>query len=105
MIFYESWWDAVKPLPEAEARDALIAILAYGCEGVVPENLTGSARAMFLMAKPLIDANNARRENGAKGGRPRKDGNPTQRSNKFINFTPSETDWDEAARKVIAAQK
>lgn len=104
MIFYESFWEAAKCLPPAERAATVEAIVAYGCEGVMP-NLDGASKAIFLMAKPLIDANVARKENGAKGGRPRKDKNPTQKTaGKFINFTPSDTDWDDTARKIMAVQ-
>ena len=75
----------------------LAAVLEYGCEGKEPE-LKGVPLAMFLMAKPLIDANMARKKNGAKGGRPKKD------AGKFINFEQSNTDWDAVADKVIAHQ-
>lgn len=104
MIFYESWYEACKHITDKEAEQFKMAVLSYGCDGTIPK-LEGVTMAMFLMAKPLIDANAARAENGKKGGRPRKDGNPIQRSNKCINFTPSDTDWDEAAQKIIAAQK
>lgn len=104
MIFYESWWEAAKCLSPADRSATVEAIIAYGCEGIIP-NLKGAPQAIFLMAKPLIDANEAKKAAGAKGGRPRKDGNPTQRAaGKFINFTPSDTDWDDAARKIMAVQ-
>lgn len=104
MIFYESFWEAAKCLPPADRSAAIEAIVAYGCEGIEPK-LTGASKAIFLMAKPLIDANAERKANGAKGGRPRKEVNPTQKTaGKFINFTPSDTDWDETARKIMAAQ-
>lgn len=104
MIFYESFWEAAKCLPPADRSAAIEAIVAYGCEDIEPK-LTGASKAIFLMAKPLIDANAAKKAAGAKGGRPRKDGSPPQRAaGKFINFAPSDTDWDETARKIMAAQ-
>lgn len=104
MIFYESFWDAAKCLPPADRAATIEAIVAYGCEGIVP-SLTGAPMAIFLMAKPLIDANAQRKANGSKGGRPRKDENPSQRTaGKFINFSPSETNWDDVADKIKAAQ-
>ena len=105
MIFYESWYEAVKELPPAERAATYDAIIAYGCEGIMPEKLTGIPKTVFTLAKPLIDANAERKANGAKGGRPRKDGNPTRRAAKFINFTPSNTDWNDAAEAIMAAQK
>lgn len=105
MIFYESFYEACKDLSPADRFAAYDAIIAYGCAGVVPEKLTGTAKAIFTMAKPLLDANAERKANGAKGGRPRKDGNPPQRTaGKFINFEPSGTDWDAVADEIKAAQ-
>lgn len=106
MIFYESFYEACKDLPDKDRLATYDAIIAYGCAGVIPEDLKGTPKAVFTIAKPLLDANAQRKENGAKGGRPRKDGNPPQRTaNKFINFTPSGTDWDDAAAEIMAAQK
>lgn len=105
MIFYESFYDACKDLPEQERLKTFDAIISYGCAGIIPEELTGTPKAIFTLAKPLLDANAERKANGAKGGRPRKDGNPIRRSSKCINFTPSDTDWNEAADLIIAAQK
>lgn len=107
MIFYESFWDAAKCLPHADRLATIEAIVAYGCEGIIP-NLTGAPMAVFLMAKPLIDANAERKANGSKGGRPRKEEkteNPTQRTaGKFINFKQSDTDWNDVADQIKAAQ-
>ena len=97
MIFYESFYEAAKHLSPEDRAAFLAAVLEYGCEGEEPE-LKGVPLAMFLMAKPLLDANAARKKNGAKGGRPRKD------TGKFINFEQSNTDWDAVADKVIAHQ-
>lgn len=106
MIFYESFYEACKDLSPADRFATYDAIIAYGCAGVLPEKLKGTPKAIFTMAKPLLDANIERKANGAKGGRPRKDGNPPQRAaSKFINFTPSDTNWDDAAVQIMAAQK
>lgn len=66
MVFYKSFYDAVKALPEAERLKAITDILEYGLNGKAPETCAG------IMAKPLIDRNNKRYENGRKGGRPPK---------------------------------
>lgn len=102
MIFYESFYYACKDLPEQERLKTFDAIISYGCAGIIPEDLTGTPKAIFTLAKPLLDANMERKANGKKGGRPRKE-NPF--GSKFINFTPSGMDWDDAAVQVMAAQK
>jgi uncharacterized phage protein (TIGR02220 family) len=70
MIFYRSFWEAIKNLPECEQIACVRAILEYGFDDKEPEE-PGAAKALFMMARPQIDANNARYENGKKGGKPR----------------------------------
>lgn len=69
VVFYRSFWEAIKQLPEKERLESLTAILEYGLDETEPKS-AGVASAMFLMAKPQIDANNRRYQNGTKGGRP-----------------------------------
>lgn len=96
MIFYESFYEAAKYLQPDDRMAFLDAVLKYGCEGNIPE-LEGVPMAMYLMAKPIIDANNARKQNGLKGGRPKKE----KSTNKFINFEQSNTDWDAVSEEII----
>lgn len=67
-VFYRGFWEGLKRLPDQEKLEALIAIIEYGLDGTEPEQ-DGVAAAMFYMAKPQIDANNKRYQNGLKGGR------------------------------------
>ena len=46
-----------------------MGVIEYGLDGKIPDG-NGVATAIYLMAKPQIDANNKRYENGTKGGRP-----------------------------------
>lgn len=69
VVFYRSFWEAIKKLSDEDKLEALTAIIEYGLNGVEPKT-EGVAAAMFLMAKPQIDANNKRYQNGTKGGRP-----------------------------------
>ena len=69
VVFYRSFWDAIRHLPASDQLAALTAIVEYGLDGVEPEP-SGVAYAIFVMAKPQIDANNKRYANGKKGGRP-----------------------------------
>jgi len=70
-IFYASFYEAIKELPKDVQADVYNAIMAYSFEGKEPE-CTGMAKAIFVMAKPLIDKSTMRYENGKKGGRPKK---------------------------------
>lgn len=72
VVFYRSFWEAIKRLPESDRLAALTAVIEYGLDGVEPEPC-GVAAAIYIMAKPQIDANNKRYINGKKGGRPEKD--------------------------------
>lgn len=69
VVFYRSFAEAIKALPKEEQLKALWAVIDYGLDEITPEEY-GVHTAIFLMAKPQIDANNKRYQNGAKGGRP-----------------------------------
>ena len=70
VVFYRSFADAIKTLQEEEQLAALWGVIEYGLDEKIPDG-NGVATAIYLMAKPQIDANNKRYQNGAKGGRPR----------------------------------
>lgn len=70
VVFYRSFYEAVKALPDKEFVESVKAILDYGLDGVECET-PGIAKALFTMARPQIDANNKRYENGKKGGKPK----------------------------------
>lgn len=106
MVFYKSFYDAIKGLePELQAQ-IYNAVFEYGLYGQTVE-LTPIANTVFTLIKPQIDANNKRRENGKKGaeygklgGRPKKDNgnetakkplkNPTQTPNVNENVNVNE---------------
>ena len=69
VLFYRSFFEAIRTLPDDEQLKAYQYIIEYGLDGKEPEGNTASY-GMFLMARPQIDANNRRYQNGAKGGRP-----------------------------------
>ena len=58
-------------LPDEDQLKAYRAIIRYGLYGEEP-NVDGVAGAVYLLAKPQIDANNRRYENGKRGGRPKR---------------------------------
>lgn len=73
MIFYRSFRDAIKKCNAEDAIIAFDAILDYGLDGIEPEDLEGIPAIIFDLVKPQIDANDKRRINGRKGGRPAHD--------------------------------
>lgn len=77
MVFYRSFASAIKKLPDEFQLSALWAIIDYGLDGKEPSD-NGIAEAIFSMAKPQIDANNKRYNNGLKGGRLKQVENKTE---------------------------
>ena len=73
-VFYRSFYDVVTLIPDEAMRcRAYTAICEYAFHGVEPaEDEDVLVKMVFTQAKPQIDANNKRRENGKQGGAPRK---------------------------------
>lgn len=69
-IFYRSFYDSLKEIPDDEQIKVYKAISEYALNNNELE-LTGVAKAIFLLIKPQIDANNRKYENGKKGGAPK----------------------------------
>lgn len=70
IILYRSLREATKQLDLETRAKVYDAVMDYAFDGTEPQE-TGVVQAMFLMMKPIIDANNQRYENGCKGGRPK----------------------------------
>lgn len=70
MVFYRSFMESIEELDEADQLKAFWNIVQYGLNGEEPEE-KGPAKAVFKMAKPQIDANEKKYQNGKKGGRPK----------------------------------
>lgn len=70
VLFYRSFYDALKNIPPEERLKVYDSIMEYGMYDRDPD-LDGVALAIFLLAKPQIDANNKRYENGCKAKRKR----------------------------------
>ena len=71
MVFYRSFIEALDGLTDESRLHLLEAIIRYGLDDEEP-NLTGVETNLFRLIRPQIDANVKRRENGKKGGRPKK---------------------------------
>ncbi|MDE6410026.1 MAG: hypothetical protein K2K81_07275 [Muribaculaceae bacterium] len=68
-IFYKSFYEAIRDLPDNIRLEVFTAITEYALYGKQPEDLKPFARGMFTLVKPNLDANISRFENGKKGGR------------------------------------
>lgn len=67
-VFYRSFYDAARCLPDAERLQLFDALCSYALDGEqTPEG--GIVSAVLSVAKPVIDANRQRREIGKTGGR------------------------------------
>lgn len=96
-VFYKSFYDAIKQIPEEYQLELYNAILGYSLEGEEPNNLSNIASAMFTLIKPNIDSSKRKYEaninNGKMGGRPKKDktdDNPNETQEKS-NQNPNKT--------------
>ena len=69
MVIYRSQIDALRALPGDQFKAAVLAIADYAMDDLTPDGDPVALMA-FGMAKPLIDKNNKRYENGKRGGRP-----------------------------------
>lgn len=77
-VFYRSFLDAIELLPKKYKLQFFEALFNYALNDVPPQNLPGSAAALFKALQPQIDANNRKYENGKKGGRPKKNQDETK---------------------------
>ena len=70
-VFYRSFYEGLAYLPAEDQLATYKAIMDYAFYGTIPE-AGGVVMAMFMLAKAQIDANEKRRSDGNKGGRPSK---------------------------------
>lgn len=63
--FYRSYYEAVKVLPKKEQTAVLLAICGYALDGIEP-NLSGTAKGIFELTRPTLDAARRKAEGGAK---------------------------------------
>ena len=70
MVFYSSFYDAVEDLPAEQFKETLCNIFKYALCGETPQ-VSGVAKAVFVLVKPQIDKNNQRYENAKKSHTPK----------------------------------
>lgn len=75
VVFYRSFYDAIKDLPDDQLVKSFKAIMEYGLNGKEPDT-NGLEKTIYLLTKPQIDANNKRYLNGTKGGRKKGENKP-----------------------------
>jgi uncharacterized phage protein (TIGR02220 family) len=72
MIFYRSFYEALRDLDSDTKATLYDAIFSYGLDFQEPE-LKGIAKTVFTLIRPQLDANIRKFQNGKTGGRPTKD--------------------------------
>jgi len=88
-IFYRSFYEAIKELPDEEKGRVYNAIFMYALDGEFAQ-LSGVEKAIFTLVKPQIDANQRRYENGSKGAEYGKLGGRPSNKEKHLE-NPKET--------------
>jgi hypothetical protein len=65
MIFYRSFYEAIKELPERNQVEVLRAICEFGFDGSEPE-IAGLSKTIWILIKPNLQANRKKWESGCK---------------------------------------
>ena len=71
-IFYRSFYEAIKDLPQKEFNECIMAICEYGLNGNVIEVKGKISKMAMTLILPQLEANYKRYVDGSKGGRPKK---------------------------------
>lgn len=91
MTFFRSYYEAIKDMASETRLEFLEAVIRYGLYGEMPENLSQIPNMAFTLAFPSLKKStsrgNASRENGCKGGRPKKTKDNLQKPNNNLNKT------------------
>ena len=95
VLFYRSFWEAVKDLPAEQFKPAVSAIIEYGLDEQAPST-SGIEKTIYTLTKPLIDANNRKYQNGTKGGRPKTKPEP----NNNLDITKAEPSRNQTISKA-----
>ena len=84
-IFYASFYNAIKEIPNENQLKVYQAITNFALTGEEPTDLNGIEKAVFILVKPQIIANNQRYINGCGGGRPKKEEKTKKKNTKKTN--------------------
>lgn len=82
-LFYRSFFESIRSLPPDAQAEIYPVIIAYALDDIwPPDDISPLTRSIFLLAKPIIDSNNRRRDNGCRGGAPRGNQNARKKTTK-----------------------
>lgn len=102
---FRSYHEATKELPADVYQESWLAIMNYVFEGIVPDDLSPIANAIFCLTKPNIDKSLSRAEAGSKGGRSKPETNDKQTSSKVQANLKQTASKLEANEKNVQAIK
>lgn len=88
-IFYRSFYEAIKEIPEDAQLQVYKAISIYALEQEEIE-LTGISKAIFSLVKPQLDANYKKYENGKQKGSKTEANNKRKTSKRETNVNDNE---------------
>ena len=97
MIFYRSFYESIKELPEENRLRIYESLFEYAMNDQEP-NLSGVDMALFKALSPQIQANNKKFEAGAKGGRPKNHRLLNNKTTGYENEKPSITNGFESEK-------
>ena len=76
-VMFKNWAEAIEALPEEYQLETYKAVVSYGLNGEIPQNLSAVSKAMLISFSKGMENSilryNASVENGKKGGRPKKE--------------------------------
>ena len=105
-VFLPSYLEAVEKVPEAYRLEVLMALCQFGIEGVEPEEMSAFAEVVLSLVRNSIlhgkSKYQASRDNGKKGGRPKKE-KPEKPSDE--TFKTQETQENQDKEKDIEKDK
>lgn len=84
-VFYSSFMEGIEELPNESQLKIIKIICDFALKGIEPTGLKGIEKAVFLLIKPQIEANNQRYENGCKGGRPKNNSKINKKNHRLLN--------------------
>ena len=71
VTIFDSYYEAVKLMPEEERGEFALALMGYAFDGVEPEFDGTASQLAWTLIKPTLDASLKGQRDGRKGGRPR----------------------------------
>ena len=102
--FYRSYYEAVKELNKRDQAAVLLAICDYALNETEP-NLTGAAKAVFIVLRPFLDTARRKAEGGMARGKDEEGGKTGESRQQDSGKIPQRYDEDAANKKEGEKEK